>query len=192
MAVSSVADGKAELRRRILSARRQLDPAALAAAADAVTATLRPWLAGLTTVAAYVPSGSEPGSRALLEELREQCVRVLLPIPGPDWVRYDGTLLPGRFPQPAGVPSGAAAVREAQLVVVPALAVDAAGNRLGRGGGFYDRALVAVRSPVVALLHDGEVLDRVPTEAHDHPVDAVITPSLGWRRVDALAPGGAP
>jgi 5-formyltetrahydrofolate cyclo-ligase len=67
------------------------------------------------------------------------------------------------------------------MVVVPAVAVDARGVRLGRGGGSYDRALarVAPDTLVVALLHDGEVVEELPYEPHDRRVDAVITPSGG-------------
>ena len=55
------------------------------------------------------------------------------------------------------------------MVLVPALAVDRAGNRLGRGGGSYDRALARVGPliPVIALLYDDELLDQVPAEQHD-------------------------
>jgi 5-formyltetrahydrofolate cyclo-ligase len=67
------------------------------------------------------------------------------------------------------------------MVVVPAVAVDARGNRLGRGGGSYDRALTRVpaQTLVVALLHDGEVVEELPDEPHDRRVDAVITPGAG-------------
>jgi 5-formyltetrahydrofolate cyclo-ligase len=67
------------------------------------------------------------------------------------------------------------------MVVVPAVAVDARGARLGRGGGSYDRALarIAPETLVVALLHDGEVVDELPDEPHDRRVDAVITPGDG-------------
>ena len=63
---------------------------------------------------------------------------------------------------------------------MPALAVSRSGMRLGRGGGSYDRALARAESAfTVALLHDGELLDEVPAEPHDRPVDAVITPADG-------------
>jgi 5-formyltetrahydrofolate cyclo-ligase len=79
------------------------------------------------------------------------------------------------------------------VLLVPALAVDRAGRRLGRGGGYYDRALARLaddpidgtavdppdRVAVVALLHDGEILDAIPTDPWDRPVTAAVTPH-GW------------
>jgi 5-formyltetrahydrofolate cyclo-ligase len=64
-------------------------------------------------------------------------------------------------------------------VLVPALLVDRRGNRLGRGGGSYDRALVRATGLTVALLHDGELVEELPAEAHDVPVRAAATPSQG-------------
>jgi 5-formyltetrahydrofolate cyclo-ligase len=74
-----------------------------------------------------------------------------------------------------------AAVARADAVLVPALAVDRAGNRLGRGGGSYDRALARVGPliPLIALLYDDELVDRVPVEGHDLPVRAVVRPGHG-------------
>jgi 5-formyltetrahydrofolate cyclo-ligase len=69
--------------------------------------------------------------------------------------------------------------------VVPALAVDHRGARLGRGGGYYDRALSHARpdATLVAVLFDDELVDHLPAEPHDRPVDAVVTPSAGWQAV---------
>ena len=71
------------------------------------------------------------------------------------------------------------------VVVVPALAVAADGTRLGRGGGFYDRALGHARpdAVLVAVVFDEELLDAVPTGAHDRRVDAVVSPLAGWRQL---------
>jgi 5-formyltetrahydrofolate cyclo-ligase len=76
--------------------------------------------------------------------------------------------------EPSGPRLGPAAVADAHLVVVPALAVDRTGTRLGRGGGSYDRALARVRAPSVALLYAGELVDALPAEPHDRRVSGVL------------------
>src|SRR5690606_5356930 len=86
---------------------------------------------------------------------------------------------PGRPPEPSGEFLPAEALAEADVVVIPALAVDTAGNRLGQGGGWYDRALNDARddAPLVALAFTNEVYDAtespLPREPHDHVVHAV-------------------
>ncbi|GHE98939.1 5-formyltetrahydrofolate cyclo-ligase [Streptomyces werraensis] len=175
------------------------------AAALARRALALPELAGARTVAAYVSVGSEPGTPALLDALRARGVRVLLPALLPDndlaWGVYRGpdSLLPARHGggrmtllEPAGERLGPDAVTEADAVLLPGLSVDARGMRLGRGGGSYDRVLARlerarVRPALVVLLYDWEVVERVPAEPHDRPVDAVVTPS-GVRRFGRPAP----
>ena len=88
-------------------------------------------------------------------------------------------------PDVAGFPTGADGLVAARCraVLVPALAVDVHGYRLGQGGGFYDRMLAALPAaeaggPLrIAVVHDDEVLDEVPREPHDRRMDAVLTPS---------------
>lgn len=179
---------KAALRDQLLAQRKSLTPPARQAAATAIHATLlslvrrrRP-----PTIAAYVPVGVEPGGPDLPVVLAP-AARLLLPVlladGDLDWATYDGSLATGPrgLLQPTGPRLGVGAVRDAALVVVPALAVDRSGMRLGRGGGSYDRVLARLATGVltVALLNDGELLDAVPAEAHDRPVGAVITPSGG-------------
>ncbi|WUX86333.1 5-formyltetrahydrofolate cyclo-ligase [Streptomyces sp. NBC_01426] len=187
---------KATLRRELLAARRSLSPEARRAAALALsrTALELPELADARTVAAYVSVGGEPGTRELLDALRAAGKRVLLPLLLPDndldWAVYEGpdglaeAAHPGkmRLLEPAGPPLGPDAVSGADAVLLPGLAVDRRGMRLGRGGGSYDRVLerlerAGARPALVVLLHDEEVVARVPEEPHDHPVQAVATPS---------------
>ena len=65
---------------------------------------------------------------------------------------------------------------------MPALAVDHRGVRLGRGGGYYDRALAAAPAgvPLVALLHDGELVERLPADPWDTTVTSAVEPAIGW------------
>lgn len=60
--------------------------------------------------------------------------------------------------------------------LVPGLAFDRAGNRLGRGGGFYDRLLPGVRGTKVGVAYTWQLVDLLPTEPHDIPVDVIVTP----------------
>ncbi|MFD3677558.1 5-formyltetrahydrofolate cyclo-ligase [Streptomyces sp. NPDC058613] len=191
---------KAELRRELLAARRALSPDDRAAAARALarSALALPELAGARTVAAYVSVGTEPGTRELLDALCAAGKRVLLPVlladNDLDWGAYGGpgTLAgaahPGkmRLLEPTGPRLGPQAVTGADAVLLPGLAVDRRGMRLGRGGGSYDRVLERLERAgadpaLVVLLYDDEVVARVPEEPHDHPVQAVATPS-GVRR----------
>ncbi|MFE3648496.1 5-formyltetrahydrofolate cyclo-ligase [Streptomyces sp. NPDC059101] len=142
------------------------------------------------TVAAYVSIGGEPDTRALIEALRAAGVRVLLPVLLPDndldWAVYEGPerLVPAGWGlrEPDGPRLTPEAVTEADVVLLPGLAVDRTGLRLGRGGGSYDRVLARLersgrRTALVVLLHDDEVLDAVPAEPHDRRVHAAVTPS---------------
>ncbi|WP_307621040.1 5-formyltetrahydrofolate cyclo-ligase [Streptomyces sp. V3I7] len=191
---------KRTLRRALLAVRSGLtaDVVAEAAAALARRALELPELAGARTVAAYVSVGAEPGTLALLDALRARGVRVLLPALLPDndldWGAYTGADSLARVQhggkmalfEPAGERLGPDAVTSADAVLLPGLAVDARGMRLGRGGGSYDRVLARLeragaRPSLVVLLYDAEVVERVPAQAHDRPVHAVVTPT-GVRR----------
>ncbi|WP_055615844.1 5-formyltetrahydrofolate cyclo-ligase [Streptomyces phaeochromogenes] len=188
--------GKRVLRREFLTVRSRYtaDDVRETGASLAARALELPELAHARTVAAYVSVGSEPGTRALLDALHARGVRVLLPAlladNDLDWGAYagEGSLVSvqhrGKMAllEPAGERLGPDAVLTADTVLLPGLAVDARGMRLGRGGGSYDRVLArldrAGADPaLVVLLYDSEVVDLVPEEPHDRPVHAVVTPS---------------
>jgi 5-formyltetrahydrofolate cyclo-ligase len=179
---------KAELRRRVVAARRAVPVAVRAAEAVALAAAALP-VDRPATVCAYWPVDAEPGSPELLDALVRRGCRVLLPLvthQGPlDWADYRGASSlragPLGLREPAGPPLGAAMIATAALVLVPALAVDWHGTRLGRGGGHYDRTLPLARSgiPLVAVVRDDEVLASVPSQPHDVPVTAALTPRRG-------------
>ena len=187
----SVAAEKASLRARLLAAREAQSADQRAAAGrlirDHVLSLPQAQMAG--TVAAYFSVGTEPETRSLIYGMWKRGTYVILPLLRPggelDWASYEGpeSLVPGPkgLLEPSEPPRGADAVARAALVLVPALAVDTRGNRLGRGGGSYDRALALVgpRVPVIALLNDGELLGRVPAEPHDRRVSMVALPSRG-------------
>jgi len=154
---------------------------------------LEPTVSSASTVCAYVPVGTEPGSVQLLDMLLRRAGRVLLPVartagdgtPLPlRWGQYrPGELIRGRWGllEPAEPWLPESALAEAGLVVVPALAVDRRGVRLGRGRGFYDRSL-AGRDPsarLIAMVRDDELMDELPAEPHDVAMTHVVTPRHG-------------
>lgn len=141
-------------------------------------------------VCAYLPVGVEPGSPALVEALREAGHTVLLPVvpdvPGAlEWGRFDGldALVPGPhgLMEPSGRRLGPAMISHAGLVLVPALAADVTGRRLGRGGGYYDRTLplASTGTPLVVLLNDEELVTELPAEPHDRRVTAALLAEAG-------------
>jgi 5-formyltetrahydrofolate cyclo-ligase len=145
------------------------------------------------TVAAHVPIESEPGAPGLLDALLAACHRILLPIAR---TSDDGTPIPLRWGEyrpgelraapfgllePAGEWLPPTELAAADVVLVPALAVDRHGVRLGRGAGFYDRSL-GFRNPsarVVAVVRDDELVDQLPAEPHDVPMTHALTPTQG-------------
>ena len=185
------ASAKLALRDQLGAARRRIPLPELGAHARAIADHLlaSEEVRRAATVAAYVSVGREPGTSALLDALREAGRRVIVPVVLPDldldWATYDGpdSLAPARMGllEPVGPGLGVEAVATADVVLVPGMAVSSSGDRLGKGGGCYDRALarVPVGTPVIVLLHDGEVGIDVPVEPHDRPVTAAVTPSGG-------------
>jgi 5-formyltetrahydrofolate cyclo-ligase len=204
--VAGVQEDKAALRKELLAARSALhaDEGDRREAGRLVRDTLLslPQLQMAGTVAVYYSVGTEPDTRGLVYALWKRGTYVLLPVLRPDgdldWASYEGpdSLVPGPRgrPEPGERPRGVQAVSRADAVLAPALAVDRAGNRLGRGGGSYDRALARVGPliPVIALLYDDEFLSRVPAEEHDMPVRAAVRPRAGITWLPAAAAPAAP
>ena len=148
-----------------------------------------PQVTSAGTIAAYYSVGTEPDTRGLIFALWKRGSYVVLPVLLPDgdldWASYEGpeSLAPGPrgVLQPVEPVRGLGTVARADVVLVPALAVDVQGRRLGRGGGSYDRALARVgpQVPTIALLYDSELLPSVPAEEHDQSVRAVARPEQG-------------
>ena len=148
-----------------------------------------PQVTSAGTIAAYYSVGTEPDTRGLIFALWKRGSYVVLPVLLPDgdldWASYEGpeSLAPGPrgVLQPVEPVRGTGTVARADVVLVPALAVDVHGRRLGRGGGSYDRALARVgpQVPTIALLYDSELLPSVPVDEHDQAVRAVARPEQG-------------
>jgi 5-formyltetrahydrofolate cyclo-ligase len=198
------AGAKASLRRQMLGARAGLSAEQRAAAGsalrDAVLGLPEAQMAG--TAAVYYSIGSEPGTHGLVYALWKRGTYVLLPVLRPDldldWASYEGPdslrAGPRGLTEPGEPSRGVAAVSQADLVIVPALAVDRRGIRLGRGGGSYDRALARIgpQVPTIAFLYDAELLDEVPAAAHDQRVRLVARPQTGITRLPYELPFSSP
>ena len=179
---------RAELRerRRIRPApEREASTASLTTQLIALTQSL-----GARTVACYLSTPDEPDTRAYLAWARENGVDVLLPVSRDDglldWAAYDsddeGEDVLG-MPVPLGGIVPPIMVNEVGLMLVPAAACDTGGMRMGWGRGYFDKTLGSMdnRPPVFAVLFDDEIVDALPHEPHDQPVNGVVTPG-GIRR----------
>ncbi len=191
--VDLVEETKSALRTAILAARRAMGVDERRAESEALCASVAALVRPGDTVCAYVPVGSEPGSTAMLEALVTAGATVLLPVARMDdsgtplplsWGQYgERPLVEARLglrePRPPW--SSPEAIGAASVILVPALAVDRAGVRLGRGAGFYDRSLPLAGSGamLIAVVRDDELVDHLPGEAHDVPMTHALTPGHG-------------
>ncbi len=180
-------------RERLIAARKSRSPQERQSARNAVLAHLAAPLAEADTICAYLPLDTEPLGIELLDLLVKFGVTVLVPVvvgaQPLDWAQYaPGEVEPGPLgiAKPTGALLGEHAALEAAAILVPALAVDGAGYRLGRGGGHYDRtlALLEQSSPeypaaLIAVVFDDEYVEEVPSGVLDVPVTHLVTPAGG-------------
>lgn len=205
---ADIREAKKEMRVLLTQSRRDMSEGDLHREDSAVAAytasLLRARSGNPATIAAYLPRRGEPGGSILLNALHTQAPTILLPISGPggtlEWSTYkgDSQLRPGRLAisEPLGERFPTSELLNCDLIFVPALAVTPEGIRLGKGGGYYDRALAELEQlageapPVTAvLLYNGEIRDDLPVEDHDKPVDIIITPT-GIRYISDRARSG--
>jgi len=140
-----------------------------------------PVFAAAAGVMTYVSTGLEIETHGLIRQLLALGQTVCVPAFVGEYVPaeihdFDADLGPGRF----GILEPKSPVIVAKLpdvCLVPGLAFDVKGNRLGRGRGFFDALLRTMRGAKIALAHDFQLLDEVPAEAHDVRVDFIVTES---------------
>ncbi|MGP9800485.1 5-formyltetrahydrofolate cyclo-ligase [Rheinheimera sp. NSM] len=193
--ISTLADTTAlrqQLRTFIRRQRQQLSPQAQQQAALDLQqhALALPQLAQQQHFALYLANDGEADTYPLIQALWQLGKSVYLPVLHPFavgyllFVRYDkDTLL---YPNKFGIPEPLAAchrlipVQQLDMIFTPLVAFDAAGNRLGMGGGFYDRTLSQLppgsHCQVIGLAHNCQQVDAVPGEAWDIPLQQIITP----------------
>jgi 5-formyltetrahydrofolate cyclo-ligase len=184
---------KHQLRQALGAQRRAVTPAAAEAAAASAARHLLadPWLLAAERVAAYAALRDELPTRALLDGLAAAGKVLLLPRVDPGGrlafcvVERRGELVRG----PHGVlgpPVGRAPIplERGDVAIVPGVAFDQEGWRLGRGGGYYDRAFPpdAVKPPLLyGLGYEFQVVESVPHDSRDRRMDAIVT-ERGIRR----------
>ncbi|MDV7243931.1 MULTISPECIES: 5-formyltetrahydrofolate cyclo-ligase [Rhodococcus] len=187
------ARSKTEWREQVLSGRRALDSGVRAAEDRALAELVTVGCAADSVVCAYVPTALEPGSVDLLDALAGIVRRVLVPVtrgPGPlFWSEYTGAGqlvdAPYGLLEPTGAVLDPEEIRTAEIVFVPALAVDLRGVRLGRGAGFYDRTLglATPQTRLITVVRDEELVAELPEDPHDVRMGWALTPGSGLVRL---------
>jgi 5-formyltetrahydrofolate cyclo-ligase len=175
---------RAELRER----RRNLTATEREAATAGFTENLQAITLDLSarSIACYLSTPNEPNTRPFINWAEAQGIRVLFPVSREDglldWtVGEEESEIEGIFgmPEAVGELLGPIAINDVDLILVPAAAVDSTGMRMGWGRGYFDKTLGSMERcpPVYAVVYDSEVLDEVPRERHDEPVNGAITPT---------------
>jgi 5-formyltetrahydrofolate cyclo-ligase len=184
---------KDRIRAEVLAARKTLSAEARVLETQDLVQHLGTVLRPEDTVAAYAPLPSEPGFPELADAVVAICGSVLLPVARESddgirmplqWSSYRaGELVSAPYglvePPPPWLPP--TALGSVRTVLVPALAVDRHGVRLGRGAGYYDRSL-GFRDPaarLIAVVRDDELVDELPAEPHDVAMTHALTPGSG-------------
>lgn len=184
-----LAEAKASLRRQVRAVRAARPHEQRRAAESGLAARVVDLLPqSPARIACYVSLAAEPGTAPLIAGMQAHGHRVWAPrIEGTSlaWVELgpgtDYRTGPMGIAEPAGEADGDLAAMN--VILMPATAVDGRGNRLGQGGGFYDRALATVPAsdaggPLrVAVVFDEDVVEAVPAGAQDQRVDAIATPT---------------
>jgi 5-formyltetrahydrofolate cyclo-ligase len=188
METDTAAHRKRALRAELRERRQNLTSTERQAATAGITRNLVDLTTDLSarSVACYLSTTIEPDTRPFVNWAVAQGLRVLLPVSRDDglldWTTGDGeTETEGLFgmPEAVGELLGPIAINDVDLILVPAAAVDASGMRMGWGRGYFDKTLGSMEKcpPVYAVVFDGELVDEVPRERHDQPVDGAVTPT---------------
>ncbi len=176
---------RAELRERrglLSDAQRATAAIAIGERLDALIDEL-----GARSISCFLSTTAEPGTREFVARAVRRGIRVLLPVTRADglldWAvaTDDGEVTEGLYglPEPTGEVLGPIAVNDVDLMIVPAAAVDRQGMRMGWGRGYFDKTIGSMEKcpPVYAVIYDSEILDSLPREVHDQPVNGVVTPT---------------
>jgi len=176
---------KTDWRHQLLAARRRLDPRSWHAHSATIVARVAtlPELSAACALLLYDPIGAEPDPRGLAGSARSHGAAVYVPGPAPgDWLPLrgatasipDGGVAGERGPAAPAVPPLHPAV-----AVIPGVGFDPHGVRLGRGRGFYDRALEMLRARgvvlVIGVAFEVQIVPQLPRDPWDQLVDVIVT-----------------
>jgi 5-formyltetrahydrofolate cyclo-ligase len=187
MGEGELAQQKAALRLAARAARRAVSPEMREMAAQAIAHRLLelPELQGVRAVLMYGASPEEADPLYAEAALRQRGVRVVYPRVGEDglelhWIDDRDHLVRGTFGLLEPAPDAACALPEdIDAIIVPGVAFDESGRRLGYGGGYYDVLLKTDCSgvPAIGIGYDEQLFEHVPCDAGDQHMDLVITPT---------------
>jgi len=188
---SSIANSKSDLRQKIRAALDKISPAVRAVESIDLCDRLEIQLHSAHTILFFAPLPDELDVWPLLEKFLAAGKICALPAFDAATQTYSARrvvnlatdIVTGKF----GVREPAASCAEIplagfDLVLVPGVAFDLRGHRLGRGQGFYDRILASASGVKCGVAYDFQMVEQVPTEPHDAPVDFIMTPSRCVRR----------
>ena len=187
----SISEEKQLIRERVLALRQRLAPEKVKEAGETVSRIIlsRILVENTRSVCIYAHTGKEIPTQGIMHDLLAENVRVGVP----DWEAWkqgfglriltiestDELVREGRVvPQPSVTSGRIFPVQEVELFLVPGIAFDNKGNRLGMGGGYFDRLLSQASSTATftGLAYDFQVVTHLPSETHDIPVHDVVTP----------------
>jgi 5-formyltetrahydrofolate cyclo-ligase len=134
----------------------------------------------LKRIGCYLSFGSEPAADSFIELAKAEGIEIACPRIESDGRMVMAVLESETKPSELGFrePTGKVVEsKDLELIVIPALAIDHKGQRLGRGAGYFDRYLEQYQGRTVGLVYDAEFLPEVPSETHDLPVSQVVTQS---------------
>ena len=174
---------KRALRREIAAQKRALSPAQIEAASADLTAQLlaHPLFRAARSLYAYLSYNQEVRTIPIMRQAQADGKRVAVPKVYGDtmkflWLDDLNAVAPGAYNIPEPIADEPEADDETALVLMPGLAFDPEGHRCGYGGGFYDKFLAAhPNHPTIALCYGFQMFDHLDVDAHDIPVDAVLS-----------------
>ena len=174
---------KKELRAQIRAKKRAMTPAQVEACSEKLAELFRadPLYKAAKSIYGYMPYNQEVRTIPIMRQAQADGKRVAVPKVYGDtmkflWLDDLDAVAPGAYNIPEPIADEPEADDETALVLMPGLAFDPEGHRCGYGGGFYDKFLAAhPNHPTIALCYGFRMLDHLDVDAHDIPVDAVLS-----------------